>query len=398
VLDTAAGRTIKQIKLPRGSGLLRGIAVSPDGRFAAVTHLLARYYLPTTEVDFGRMNCNALSLVDLNRLELMREVLLDYARRAAANPWAVSWTPDGKTIVVTHAGTHEVSLVDAPVLPQKTVGVRERLALPGNGPRALAAVGSRIYVAHYFSDNLSVIDLAARHPTAEALELAPSREPCAVRKGEMLFNDATLCYQGWQSCASCHDADARMDGLTWDLLNDGLGNPKNARSLLWAHRTPPAMSLGVRATAEMAVRAGLRHILFTEQPEAVPAALDAYLKSLQPVPSPHRVNGRLFAAAERGRQLFMQDEVGCTHCHPPPRYTDLRTHDVGTQGRHDRTSDRFDTPALGELWRTAPDLHDGLAATIREVLTKANPNDLHGTTSHLSPEQLEELAEFLLSL
>ena len=98
--------------------------------------------------------------------------------------------------------------------------------------------------------------------------------------------------------------------MNWDLLNDGTGNPKNAKSLLWAHQTPPAMSLGVRATAEAAVRAGIKHILFTEKPEEVPIAMDAYLKSLEPVPSPHLVNGNLSAAAKRGRQIFLSDEAG----------------------------------------------------------------------------------------
>ena len=37
-------------------------------------------------------------------------------------------------------------------------------------------------------------------------------EMTEVRKGEQYFNDATLCFQKWQSCASCHP-DARADGL-----------------------------------------------------------------------------------------------------------------------------------------------------------------------------------------
>ena len=48
----------------------------------------------------------------------------------------------------------------------------------------------------------------------------------AEGRGNMYFHDATLGFQGWQSCASCHPNDARADGLNWDLLNDGLGNPK----------------------------------------------------------------------------------------------------------------------------------------------------------------------------
>ena len=93
-----------------------------------------------------------------------------------------------------------------------------------------------------------------------------------------------------------------MDGFNWDLLNDGIGNPKNTKSLLLAYKTPPVMSLGVRTNAEAAVRAGLAHILFTQQPEEVPAAIYEYLKSLKPVPSPHLVHGKLSKAARRGQK------------------------------------------------------------------------------------------------
>ncbi len=397
LIDTAARREARQLKLPRGSGLLRGVAVSPDGRFAAVTHLLARYYLATTGVELGRMNCNALTLVDLGRMEVFRTVMLDQTARGAANPWAVTWTADARHIAVSHAGTHEVSLVEAPVVPQKTVRLERRISLPGNGPRALLAVGSTLFTANYFSDSLSRIDLAGASPAVETIELAPAHPVAVARQGEMLFNDARLCHQEWQSCASCHDADARMDGLNWDLLNDGLNNPKNAKSLLWAHATPPAMALGVRSDAATAVRAGLRHILFTEQPESVAAAIDEYLKGLQPLPSPRLAGGRLSTAALRGRTLFRSDLAGCSRCHPEPWFTDMKSHTVGTSGRYDLGDERFDTPALVELWRTAPYLHDGSAASVRDVLT-ASPPDRHGKTSHLTPAQLDDLAEYLLSL
>ena len=47
VIDTTAGRVAKAIHLTEGAGLLRGVAVSPDGRFAAVTFIRARYWLST---------------------------------------------------------------------------------------------------------------------------------------------------------------------------------------------------------------------------------------------------------------------------------------------------------------------------------------------------------------
>ena len=160
---------------------------------------------------------------------------------------------------------------------------------------------------------------------------------------------------------------------------------------MWAHRTPPAMSMGVRETAEAAVRAGIRHIQFVVRPEADAAAIDAYLKSLKPLPSPYAAD----AKAQNGKRVF--EKAGCRDCHSLPLYTDLKAYDVGT-GTGRETGKDFDTPTLVELWRTAPYLHDGRAATLEAVLTKFNPDNRHGNTSSLSATDLEELAAFLLSL
>jgi CxxC motif-containing protein (DUF1111 family) len=50
------------------------------------------------------------------------------------------------------------------------------------------------------------------------------------------------------------------------------------------------------------------------------------------------------------------------------------------------------------VYRTAPYLHDGRAATLLDVLTTHNPEDRHGKTRALSPEQRNDLVEFLKSL
>ena len=184
--------------------------------------------------------------------------------------------------------------------------------------------------------------------------------------------------------------------MNWDLLNDGLGNPKNTKSLLLAHRTPPVMSLGVRGTAGMAVRAGLKNILFAPPQEDVAAAMDEYLKSLEPLPSPYRVHGTLSASARRGEKRFSQ--AGCASCHVPGLFTDLQPHDVGTRAAYDGPSDKFYTPTLIEVWRTAPYLHDGSAATIRDVLTTRNAGGKHADVSGLSRRELDDLCEYVLSL
>ena len=146
--------------------------------------------------------------------------------------------------------------------------------------------------------------------------MGPEPKLTVARRGEMLFHDADLCFQHWQSCASCHP-DARTDGLNWDLLNDGLGNPKNNKSMLLAHKTPPSMWEGVRPNAEDAVRSGIRSIQFSVRPEEDAVAIDEYLKLLTPVPSPHLVGGKLSASAQRGKALFFSPRVGLRDL--PPR-------------------------------------------------------------------------------
>ncbi len=429
VIDLAS-RTVKEIFLPNGSGLLRDIAISPDGKYAAVTHLLSHFHLPTTQVERGWINNNALSLIEVEKGRLLNTVLLDNIDSGAGNPWAVAWTGDGQSLCVTHAGTHEISVIDATGLLAKLarvpakgspgevyntsvsrsttdvpndlaflVGLRRRIKLADEkGPRALVLIGQRAYTANYFSDSLSMIDIAAKNPSPTTIPLSPKQPLSVVRQGELNFNDATLCMQGWQSCASCHSSDARVDGLNWDNLNDGIGNPKNAKSLLLAHKTPPSMWLAVRETAEISVRAGIKNSLFTVQPEETAAAMDAYLKSLKPIPSPELVDGKLSAAARRGKKLFFAENIGCAECHRPPLYTDLKTHDIGTVSTYDQPTDRFDTPSLIEAWRTAPYLHDGSAATVRDVMTTRNQRHEHGSTSNLTKEQLDDLAAYVLSL
>lgn len=421
IIDTASKQVAANVQLPNGSTALHGVCVSPDGQFAYVTHVLARYLLPTTQLERGWMNTNALSVIDVKQQKPVNTVLLDSVDLGAANPWGVACSADGKWLVVAHAGTHEISLIDRGALHDKLakvaagekvtevsaapedvpndlsfmVGLQRRIPLGGNGPRNLVLAGNTAYVPEYFSDTLGIIDLAnSDRPGVSSIALGPEKPISMIRLGERLFNDASMCFQKWQSCATCHP-DARVDGLNWDLLNDGLGNPKNTKSMLLAHQTPPTMSLGVRDKAETAVRSGIKYIQFVVRPESDAEAIDEYLKSLQPVPSPYLLNGALGESAQRGTKVF--EQAGCATCHPAPLYTNLGQVNVGT-GK-DREADKpFDTPTLIESWRTAPYLHDGRAATMKDVLKKYNSGDQHGVTSTLTEEQLDDLAAFVLSL
>ena len=421
VADTKRGKLDELIMLPTGSTGARGLCVSPDGRYVYVTHVLAHYQLPTTQLDRGWINTNALSIIDAVRMELVATILLDDLDRGAANPWGVVCSADGSYLCVSHAGTHEISVIDRGGLHERLdklargeavpcaaktledtpndltflTGLRHRITLGGKGPRGLACIGTRVFAAEYFTDTVGIIDIETGGVGgARSVALGLSKPLTPKRAGELYFNDAGLCFQQWQSCASCHP-DGRMDALNWDLLNDGVGNPKNTRSLLLSHRTPPVMITGIRRDAETAVRAGMKYIQFSMPEEDAAAAIDAYLGSLEPVRSPYLENGRLSKGARRGRAFFRR--AGCSTCHPSPLFTDLKQYDVGAGAGRERGV-AFDTPTLVELWRTAPYLYDGRTDGLYLILTNYNRKDMHGATSRLGNLDLYDLIEYLLSL
>jgi hypothetical protein len=315
---------------------------------------------------------------------------------------------------VNTAGTYaSVTVVDVPNDLTFLVDLRQRLnlrkrGLPGlvtekkqvlNGPRGLDVIGSKIYVAAYFSDAIAMVDMESKlYDKVTVVPLGPEPELTMQRRGQMNFHDADICFQQWQSCASCHP-DARIDGLNWDLLNDDIGTPKNVKSMVLTYKTPPAMSAGVRMSAEEATRSGIERIQFAVPPkeDQVPESLDEYLKALEPVPSPYLVDGKLSPAAERGKQLFFSEKVGCGKCHPEPLYTDLKMHDVGSSVPYDRRVD-FDTPTLVEVWRTAPFMHDGHYTTIKDLLVTGKHGARSGELDALTEQDLNDLVEFVLSL
>ena len=431
IIETSARRVIKTLDLANGSVNLRGIAMSPDGRYAYVTHTLARYQFPVAYLERGWVNTNAMTVLDVPGQTYINTILLDDPHRGAADPYGIACTSDGKQLVVTHAGSHELSIIDRQAMhyhikparsarhfrssagsqtdrvlletltPEENLpndvsflsGLRRRVKLAGNGPRGLAVVGSTVYVAEYFSDSLGIVRLNQRRQMkARSIRLGPSRSETKVREGERLFHDASRSLETWHSCASCHTGNARSTALNWDLLNDGVSNPKNTKSLLLTHETPPVMSTGVRPNADSAVRSGIYYVQFAYPSSRVVAAINAYLKSLSPVPSPYLAQGAPSDGIRKGEALFRSS--GCAQCHSGPHYTNMKPYHVGTRSDLDGDS-VFDVPTLVELWRTAPYLHDGRAKTIREVLTTFNIEDQHGRTSHLSDTELSHLVDYV---
>ena len=392
---------VKDIQLANGSNALRGICMTPDGKYIYISHNLGRFTVPTSQLQQGWMNTSAFSIIDVAKQEFIGAVVVDEPERGAAGIWSI--VCNDETLFITHSGTHEISVIDHKAMldkflnyPNKSMldydlrflyGLRKRIPLEGNGPRKMIMENGKLYIPTYFADILNIVD--AQTCEIATVNLNPDREESAENKGERYFNDASHCFQNWQSCNGCHPGDARTDGMNWDLMNDGVGNSKNCKSLLFSHPTPPSMISGIRETAEWAVRAGFKFIQFFDITEEDAVCVDAYLKSLRPVPSPYLVDGELSDLAKEGRKIF--EKLNCMECHSGPYYTDLKMHRIGEDIEFEKG---WDTPTLREVWRTAPYLFDGRAATMEEVFEIHK----HGIDKKVSKKEIKALTEYVNSL
>ena len=206
--------------LPKGSKLVRGQCTTPDGKYVYLVHMIGRNWLPVTQVDRGWCHNAALSVFDAKSGQYVNTVLLDDLDLGAAEPWDV--VCDEREIVVAHSGSSELSYIDRRAFEAKLeaagkrdlstdmsfmAGIRRRVPTKRQGPRKLARRDGKVGVTEYLEDRPG------------------------ITKGELHFNDARLCFQQWQSCATCHP-NGRSDGMTWSFPREsGLGLPERTCDL-----------------------------------------------------------------------------------------------------------------------------------------------------------------------
>lgn len=412
VIDAPKMQNIKNISLPAGSINGKYVCASPEGKYLFCSHVIGRFNVPTTQVEKGWVGTNAVSVIDAKKREFMFAFLLDDADKGFANPYALKVSPDGKTLYALSAGNHELASVDiagilkkyadyaknpkGKIAPQNDLsfadGLKKRIVLKGFGPRHMDFdEKGNLIVAMYYSDTLNKVSLPEMK--VEKISIGGNEKMNDVRRGDLYFHDASLCFQNWLSCVTCH-TQVRSDGLNWDLLNDGIGNPKQSKSMLYSHFTPPSMITGIRKDAFIAVRKGIRYIQFASRPEKDAVCIDKYLSSLREIPSPYLYDEKYLQRIENGAAYF--EMAKCNMCHTGEYYTDMKMHNVKTgTGLYENA--KFDTPTLREVWRTAPYLYNGKAPTIFDML-KQNKDNAHGETSQLSDSELRDLEIFVLSL
>ncbi|MDT8344567.1 MAG: beta-propeller fold lactonase family protein [Thermohalobaculum sp.] len=129
IVDTATRAIVRRIDVP---GAVHHVAVSPDGRTAAVTH----------------PNANGITAIDLETLSVVATV------ETGTLPNYAAFSPDGAALYVSVAGDNAVAVLDA-----VTWTVQSRIAT-GASPEhlVLSPDGSRLFVNNVDDGTVSVID------------------------------------------------------------------------------------------------------------------------------------------------------------------------------------------------------------------------------------------------
>ncbi|MFO0876803.1 MAG: c-type cytochrome [Gemmataceae bacterium] len=428
-IDRASGKVVDSWKGHTTDNLARHVVVHPRRPKAYLSHIRSKVSLSHGSGSIFPQ----LSICDLvpQREKARRQSIgMDTYNGVyvVTNPWEATLSPDGKLLYTIYAGTDDMNVnqvIDDDYKEIEPFGYPRRT---GKNPRAVRTSpdGKEVYLYNTLDFTVTVHDAEVRRTLATIKVCDPPKSPEWVL-GKVLFSTANrpLTSARWIACSSCHP-DGHSDGRTWR-------NPEGLR------RTPPLMGLAhthplhysadrdevqdFEYTIQGPLMAGTgflrgkikpkRGYYPTELEEKTGGrskdldAIAIYTNSFTFTLSPHiPAPGKLSTQAQRGKQLFFDEKVGCAKCHSGPYYSDsslvrpYKLHDVGTGGDDplERMGPKYDTPTLLGVYRSAPYLHHGKARTLLEVLTTSNKDDRHGKTSHLSKEQLDDLVAFLKSL
>jgi YVTN family beta-propeller protein len=414
----------------------QGTAVSPDNRFVVVALELPKNLIPETQIYQGWMVTYGLAIAEGRPDGRVAYLLLDEPNSYYADPYGVTFSPDGRYLYISSSGADIVSVLDMKSVrsvlevQDGRIGISDEtvrqyarhLGLSSEyvvariptkwNPKGLvvSSDGRWVYVANRLSDSITVID-AEQHKAVGTIDLGGPSVVTVLRKGERLFNHATISFQNQLSCNTCHP-EHHLDGLTYDIAIDGgmgrnLVDNRSMRGIAetapfkWSGKNPTLYRQEGPRAAQLFFRS---HGFEDDEREAVVKFIESLSlprnRYLTPDGLPNEFQKRggvLYERAYTNDGRYIPVANRCITCHPAPFFTDRLKHDVGTQAYFDTQSD-FDTPHLNSVYAKAPFLHDGRCYSLEEIWTKFNPWDLHGATNDMKKEQLNDLIEYTKAL
>lgn len=413
------------------------LAVSPDNRFVVVALELPKNLLPETQVYQGWMVTHGFAIAETGPQGRVAYLLLDEANLYYADPFGVAFSPDGQRLYISSSGVNAVSVIDMGkvasllraqegkiglsddeiALDARNLGlsseyVQARIPTQSN-PKdvAISADGRFVYVANRLSDSIQVID-AGSNRIAATIDLGGPPIETELRKGARLFNYSSISFQKQLSCNTCHPEN-HLDGLVYDIVGPGdpIGrNLVDNRTMRGIADTGPYKWSGTNPTLQRQDGPRAAQLFFRShgfEKEDLEATVH-FIESLGLKKSRYlNADGRLNEFQRRGKAAYERAYTKdgryipvanrCLTCHAAPYYTDRQLHDVGTQTGTD-DSREFDTPQLGDVYDTAPFLHDGRCYSLEEIWTVFNLGDTHGVTNDMAKENLNDLIEYIKTL
>jgi cytochrome c peroxidase len=273
--------------------------------------------------------------------------------------------------------------------------------------------------------------------------------------GKKLFSEKILSKDSSVSCASCHNPNlAFADTLAFSIGINGNETKRNTPSVLNMKNRPYFYYDGRAATLAQQSLMPIAHEhemglpineavqrlnnnimyrklffqVFKNKPSAenLSASFAAYEQTLETVDSRFDdwANNKVkfTAAEERGRKLFIGEKAKCFDCHFGDDFTGDEFKNIGLynenfltdSGRYRITkkeSDigKFKTPGLRNIAVTAPYMHNGMFATLKEVLRyynnpkgffphQVNMDTIFNKPLNLSAKEQSDIIAFLKTL
>ena len=339
-----------------------------------------------------------------------RYARFDGGARVLSGPSAIATA--GGLVWVAHRYTDNVAVLDCGTLVGGQPDLLRTFRV-GRGPRGLhvAEDGRTAWVDVAFNHSVARLELGSATPREPLVrdatlelrrDVTPVRASAAALAGRSLFFDAVdthLTPSGIVTCATCHPGGGE-DGLAWFLHTVNVGPKLRRTPAAWAARPSlaPFHWDGEFDDVATLTRTTIVELMGGDALLVDASSVAAYLAELPPPPA-RPVPASETALWARGEELFRSSEVGCAECHSGPETSDGLSHAVVSTSRDpDAELPMVETPTLRAVRARPPYLHDGRAATLRDVLTTDDVGDTHGTTSHLAPADIDALVAYLESL